>query len=165
MVDDICYDVPWVRTMGWLLSSSRSYIAISRLWQVLRPPLAMENAERLPIDDKRRQDARDQKLLFREELVADRTRAAKRSCPCNVCLGEVRSVRYRATVRQHLRTYGRHPCRRGTTQVMLELCTTLFIAIVELNMYTFCRNLGLRMLMRIDLFRNALLGFTSRRIG
>ena len=77
----------------------------------------MDVEGRLPLGDIRRQEARDQKLLFREEMVADRTMAARRVCPCNVCLGENRSLRYRAIVRQHLQTYGRHPSRRGSTQV------------------------------------------------
>ena len=72
---------------------------------------------RLSLRDKRRQDARDVKLTFREELRADRTREVKRYCPCNVCLGEIRSLRYRAVVCEHLRKYGRHPYYRGSTEV------------------------------------------------
>ncbi|KAG0623573.1 hypothetical protein M758_3G184200, partial [Ceratodon purpureus] len=76
----------------------------------------MDNGERLPIQNIQRRKARDAKLQFREELIADRTSAAKRICPCNICLGENRSLRFRAVVRDHLRRYGRHPSRRGSTQ-------------------------------------------------
>ena len=89
--------------------------------------VVMEDEGRLPLSDKRQKDARDAKLSFREELLADRTRATKRVCPCNVCLGENRSLRYRAIVRRHLRNYGRHPCHRGSTPVLLSFQTTTII--------------------------------------
>ncbi|KAG0604677.1 hypothetical protein M758_10G187700, partial [Ceratodon purpureus] len=76
----------------------------------------MEAQPRLPLQDRRRRDVRDSKLSFREELLADRTRSLKRVCPCNICLGENRSMRYRAVVRRHLSEYGRHPYHRGSTQ-------------------------------------------------
>ncbi|KAG0572855.1 hypothetical protein KC19_VG130400 [Ceratodon purpureus] len=76
--------------------------------------LIMEN--RLPVGDSRRRELRDAKLTFREELLADRHRALKRVCPCNICMGENRSPRFRAVVWQHLRKYGRHPAHRGSTE-------------------------------------------------
>ncbi|KAG0632027.1 hypothetical protein M758_1G299200, partial [Ceratodon purpureus] len=76
----------------------------------------MDEDVRFPIQDSRRINARDAKLQFREELVADRSRATKRTCPCNICLGEGRSLRFRAVVRDHLRRYGRHASQRGSTE-------------------------------------------------
>ena len=82
---------------------------------------------RLLMADRRRRALRDAKLMFREELVADRTQAQKRVYPCNICLGETRSLLYRSVVNQHLRTYGRHPYHRGSTEVQF---ITPFISFV-----------------------------------
>src|SRR5947209_4111196 len=74
---------------------------------------------RWPLRDKRRRDARDLKLAAREEAIADRVRAVKRKCPCNICMGESFSMCLRPVVRDHLRLYGRHPYHRGATEVSL----------------------------------------------
>ena len=74
---------------------------------------------RLRRGDTRRIDARDRKLQFREEIIADRTGCLKRRCPCNICLGENRSLRFRSIVRDHLKRYGRHPFHRGRTEVCI----------------------------------------------
>ena len=87
--------------------------------------------DRLPVTDMRRRDRRDAKLTFREELLADRHRQTKRLCPCNICMGENRSMRFRAVVRQHLHKYGRHPYRRGSTEVRNGV-QTYFIAYMKL---------------------------------
>ena len=79
--------------------------------------MSMDAEMRLPLRDRRRKDARDVKLIAREEAMADRQGATKRNCPCNICMGENFSLRFRAVVRQHLRLYGRHPCHRGSTEV------------------------------------------------
>ncbi|KAG0599761.1 hypothetical protein M758_12G176400, partial [Ceratodon purpureus] len=71
---------------------------------------------RLPLRDGRRQSARDEKLAQREEAYADRMGARRRLCPCNVCLGQNHSMRFRGVVSQHLRKYGRHPFHRGSTE-------------------------------------------------
>ncbi|KAG0599650.1 hypothetical protein M758_12G168900, partial [Ceratodon purpureus] len=76
----------------------------------------MASEPRLPLQDSRRRDARDLKLNIREEIVADRQGATKRVCPCNICMGENFSIRFRAVVREHLKLYGRHPWRRGSTE-------------------------------------------------
>ena len=77
----------------------------------------MENVNRLPLRDQGRKEARDQKLTRREEAIADRAGARKRKCPCNICMGENFSMRFRAVVQSHLRLYGRHPYHRGSTEV------------------------------------------------
>ena len=79
----------------------------------------MATAERLPLCDNTRQLARDMKLLGREEAIANRQGARKRKCPCNICLGLNHSLRYREIVAEHLRTYGRHPTQRGSTEVRI----------------------------------------------
>ncbi|KAG0594482.1 hypothetical protein M758_UG081500, partial [Ceratodon purpureus] len=76
----------------------------------------MEIEGTFPIRDKRRRERRDVKLSFREELLADRTGARRRLCPCNICCGETRSMRYRSIVRDHVKRYGRHPYYRGPTE-------------------------------------------------
>ena len=86
----------------------------------------MEMPHRLPLNDRRRQEERDRKLLFREEILADRQRQTKRVCKCNICLGENHSLRLRTVVSQHLHIYGRHPYHRGTTQVRVSDCTVNF---------------------------------------
>ena len=77
----------------------------------------MDQGPPLPMQDRRRRLARDAKLNAREERLADRARATKRVCPCNICCGENRSLRYRGVVREHLKKYGRHPYHRGSTEV------------------------------------------------
>ncbi|KAG0574955.1 hypothetical protein KC19_VG305700 [Ceratodon purpureus] len=76
----------------------------------------MDTDMRLPVHDNRRREARDVKLEFREELVADRIQAFRRVCACNICLGENRSLRFKAVVRDDLRRYGRHAYHQGSTQ-------------------------------------------------
>lgn len=77
----------------------------------------MEGDQRLPLADSRRRERRDAKLAFLEELLADRTNARKRVCPCNICLGQTRCVLFTSVVNDHLRQYGRHPFHRGSTEV------------------------------------------------
>ena len=77
----------------------------------------MDTEMGLPLRDRRHRDARDVKLSAREEAMADRQGATKRKCPCNICIGENFSLRFRAVVRQHLRLYERHPYHRGSTEV------------------------------------------------
>ena len=79
--------------------------------------MSMENDSIRSLRDRNRIIARDAKLNFREELLADRMGRHKRVCPCNICLGETRSLRFRSVVLQHLERYGRHPAHRGRTEV------------------------------------------------
>ena len=77
----------------------------------------MATATRLPLSDRNRRIARDEKLARREEDIASRQGARKRKCPCNICMGLNHSLRFRAVVADHLRIYGRHPLHRGSTEV------------------------------------------------
>ena len=79
--------------------------------------MSMENDSIRSLRDRTRIMARDVKLNFRQELLADRMGRDKRVCPCNICLGETRSLRFRSVVCQHLQRYGRHPAHRGGTEV------------------------------------------------
>ncbi|KAG0596567.1 hypothetical protein M758_UG266000 [Ceratodon purpureus] len=76
----------------------------------------MSTSTRLPLADRARQLTRDMKLGQREEAIANRQRARKRKCPYNICMGLNHSMRYRKVVAERLRTYGRHPIHRGSTE-------------------------------------------------
>ena len=89
-----------------------------------------EEVQRLPLRDRRRRDARDAKLNTREEIRANRQGAFKRVCPCNICCGENRSMRFRGVVRQHLDLYGRHPYHRGSTEVRNLSISSLSVIIL-----------------------------------
>ena len=79
------------------------------------PEMATEG--RLPLHDPRRIKARDARVLEREEHVYDRDRLTSVRCPCNICMGEVRSKRKRDMVMAHLEDVGRYPYLRGRTKV------------------------------------------------
>ena len=78
----------------------------------------MEDDLLLPVTDTVRQRRRDAKLDIREEMLADRRRDSRRTCPCNLCLGENHSTRPRSMVQTHLSLYGRHPYHRRSTLVI-----------------------------------------------
>ncbi|KAG0596868.1 hypothetical protein M758_UG290700 [Ceratodon purpureus] len=63
-----------------------------------------------------RRDARDKKLLAREEVLLRRHGRTHRPCPCNICLEGIRSDRSLATIRIHVAQYGRHPYHTGGTR-------------------------------------------------
>lgn len=71
----------------------------------------------LPLTHPTRIHARDRKLLFREEQLADEQGLQTLKCKCRICIGSVRSRRRRHVVRKHLLEIGRHPYHRGHTPV------------------------------------------------
>lgn len=79
--------------------------------------IPMETNARLLLTNPARIHARDQKLLLREERLADEQRLQTRKCKCRICIGSVRSRRRRHIVRKHLQEIGRHPYHRGKTPV------------------------------------------------
>jgi hypothetical protein len=81
-----------------------------------------EQIRRLPLHTRRRIQARDAKLLQREEAMAVRDGALKTSCQCNVCIVGIRDEKILLkSVRTHLELYGHHPYHRGSTQVRSSL--------------------------------------------
>lgn len=77
----------------------------------------MDLPVRLPLTDRTRLLHRDAKLDRREEERAQRRGETRRTCPCNICLGQNHSMRPRKQVQSHLAIYGRHPYHRKSTAV------------------------------------------------
>jgi hypothetical protein len=77
----------------------------------------MDGNARLPLDHHDRILARDAKLLFWEEQLAEERGITRVKCKCRLCIGSVRSMRKHEYARKHLEEIGRHPYHRGKTPV------------------------------------------------
>jgi hypothetical protein len=87
----------------------------------------MDGGHRLPLFSRVRIEARDAKLLAREDAKAAQDGVPKRGCKCNVCIRSIREedLMHR-TVRTHLVTYGRHPFHREHTKVGFHFHISVF---------------------------------------
>ena len=72
----------------------------------------------MPVQNERRQKARDQKLLRREIAIANQLGQRRFLCPCSICNRGLRTMLSHATITKHVRWYGYHPYQRGSTVVI-----------------------------------------------
>lgn len=93
----------------------------------------MEGNARLPLTHNDRILARDAKLLFREEALADQRGVSRVKCKCRLCIGSVRSTRKREHARKHLRDIGRHPYHRGKTPVSKSISVLHLVHCLVMN--------------------------------
>ncbi|KAG0557128.1 hypothetical protein KC19_11G104200 [Ceratodon purpureus] len=70
----------------------------------------------LPLENERRQKARDLKLLGREIQLATERGDRRIWCPCRICNRGIRTLLSHPTVKKHIRWYGYHPRQRGSTE-------------------------------------------------
>lgn len=79
--------------------------------------VVMDEAARLLLENVVRKQVRNAKLLAREEARARFQGREEDQCPCLMCIeGGPWSYMKRRTIREHLRTWGRHDAYWGPTQ-------------------------------------------------